>query len=111
MILCALLSAAVWFFARDLDLYAGDDDDYDLELKELRRKRNPKIRSRRATPAVRRRKEGPLASEEGEVTLGSDKGGVTPPEEQDLGFNVMDLSDHLEDSMEVRVANRPLSLY
>jgi hypothetical protein len=112
MIICALLSAAVWHFARDLDLYTGDDSYVDeLELRELRRRRDPKISSRQATPAVRRRKNGPFVSEEGEVTLRSDEDRMKRPEEVAPRFNILDLSDHLEDSMESSSPNRPLSLY
>lgn len=111
MIVCALLSAAVWHFARDLDLYTGDNVyDDDLELIELRRRRNPKISSRKATPAVRRRKDGPVESEEGDVTLrtGDD---WKAPKVLEKEFNVLDISDHLEDSMEASSPDRPLSLY
>jgi sodium-independent organic anion transporter len=103
MILCTLLSAAVWYFARDLDLYSSDDSvDYDeLELKELRRRRNPKITSREATPGIRRRNFIPLASQGGgDVMLPRSDDFAEPPQEVELHFNVMDLSDHMEDSME-----------
>ena len=99
MILCALLSVAVWYFARDLDLYASaDTEDYEeIELKERRRKRDPKISSREATPAARRRKFQPAASQGGGgvmVTRGNDS------EEGRHGVDLLDLSDHMEDSME-----------
>jgi len=99
MILCAVLSAAVWYFARNLDLYTNEDiEDYDaLELKEMRRKRNPKITSRDATPAARRRKFVPVASQGGGdvmVTRGNDWA------EAPHGADLLDLSDHMEDSME-----------
>jgi hypothetical protein len=99
MILCAVLSAAVWYFARDLDLYTSEDnEDYDaLELKELRRKRNPKITSRDATPAVRRRKFVPVASQGGgDVIVTRDNDWA----EAQQGADLLDLSDHMEDSME-----------
>jgi hypothetical protein len=111
MILCALLSAAVWYFARYLDLYASEDSvDYDdLELKELHRKRDPKITSREATPAPRRRKFVPMASQGGgDVMVTRDNDQAEAPEE--LRFNMMDLSDHLEDSMEAPSRNRPQNL-
>jgi hypothetical protein len=110
MALCALLSAAVWYFARDLDLYAGDDND-DLEMEDLTRSRDPKISSRNATPAVRRRKDGPTTSEEDGVTLRSELEKAKQPVEQDFTFSLLDLSDHMEDSMEVSSPNRPLSIY
>jgi hypothetical protein len=37
MFVCALLSAAVWYFARDLDLYSDEDDDGDYEMVEIGR--------------------------------------------------------------------------
>lgn len=108
MIVCALLSAAVWYFARDLDLYAGDDEDGFIEMEDLKRKRNPKISSRQATPAARRRKDVPVTSEHDGVTLRSE---IQQPAEQEFRFNLLDLSDHMDDSMEVPSPNRPLSLY
>jgi len=103
MILCTLLSAAVWYCARDLDLYKSDDSvDYEeLELKERHRKRNPKITSREATPGVRRRSFEPLASQGGGAVMmprGNDM--AEAPLEVELQYTVMDLSDHMEDSME-----------
>jgi hypothetical protein len=111
MIVCALLSAAVWYFARDLDLYAGEDDDDDFEMEDLNRKRDPKIRSRRATPAVRRRKDDPVTSEVDGVTLRNEVEQMRQPVEQAFRFNILELSDHMDDSMEVSSPNRPLSLY
>jgi hypothetical protein len=111
MFVCALLSAAVWYFARDLDLYSDEDDVNDLEMADFPRRRNPKISSRQATPAVRRRKENPVISEEDGVTLRSEVEQMRRPEEQEFRFNLMDLSDHMEDSMEVPSPNRPLSVY
>ena len=113
MILCALLSAAVWYYARDLDLYASEDSvDYDdHELQQLHRTRDPKITSREATPAPRRRKFVPMASQGGGdvmVTRRNNQGEA--PEEVDMRFNMMDISDHLEDSMEVPSRNRPQNL-
>ena len=113
MVLCAVLSAAVWYFARDLDLYPNDDDvdGSVLELKELNSKRDPKITTRRATPGARRRKHGPMASEGGDMTVTSDQDMEGEPEEMQLTFNILELSDHLEDSMEEHTRNRPLSVY
>ena len=102
MILCALLSAAVWYYARGLDLYTSDDSvDYDeLEMKELHRRRNPRITSREATPFIRRRNFMPVASQgAGEVMMPRGNDWTAAPQEVEL-FNVLDLSDHLEDSME-----------
>jgi hypothetical protein len=110
MILCTLLSAAVWYFARHLDLYASEDSvDYDdLELKERRRKRDPKITSREATPAVRHRRFVPAASQGGGgVMVTRDNDLAEAPAEAEVRFNVLDLSDHLEDSMEEPSRNRP----
>jgi hypothetical protein len=112
MILCAVLSAAVWYFARHLDLYACDDSvDYgDLELKELRRKRDPKISSRQATPAARRRKLTPAALQRsGDVMETTDNDEAEEPEEVELSFNVLDISDHMEDSMEELSPKRRMS--
>jgi hypothetical protein len=112
MILCAILSAAVWYCARDLDLYASEDSvDYDdLELKDLRRKRNPKITSREATPAVKRRSFVPLASQGGgDVTVRKDNDFTDATEEVELPFTVLDLSDHMEDSMDEPSHTRRLS--
>jgi len=103
MILCTILSAAVWYFARDLDLYTSDDsvDNNDIELKELRRRRNPRITSREATPGIRRRNFVPLASQGGgDVMMPRGNDWAEAPEEVDLQYTVMDLSDHMEDSME-----------
>jgi hypothetical protein len=113
MIVCALLSVAVWYFARDLDLYSGDDEDDDyFEMQDLKRKRDPKISSRRATPAARRRKDDPVTEEVDGVTLRREVEQLQQqPVEQEFRFNLMDLSDHMDDSMEVPSPNRPLSLY
>ncbi|XP_021914985.1 solute carrier organic anion transporter family member 2B1-like isoform X2 [Zootermopsis nevadensis] len=113
MTVCALLSAAVWYFARDLDLYSGDDDDDDddcFEMEDLNRKRNPKITSRRATPGFRRRQQNPVTSEVDGVTLRSEVERIRQPE-QELGFSILELSDHMDDSMEASSPNRPQSLY
>jgi hypothetical protein len=101
MILCAVLSAAVWYFARGLNLYISEDSvDYDdLELKEWRGNLDPKITSREATPAVRHREFVPVASQGG--------GNVMVMRNND----VLDMSDHLEDSMEeVSRGRRPSGL-
>lgn len=111
MFVCALLSAAVWYFARDLDLYGDEDDADDLEMVDFPRRRDPKISSRRATPAVKRKQENPVTSEEDGVTLRSEVERMRQPEEQEFRFNLMDLSDHMEDSMETPSPNRPPSLY
>ncbi|XP_033611348.1 solute carrier organic anion transporter family member 74D isoform X2 [Cryptotermes secundus] len=109
MFVCALLSGAVWHFARDLDLYSDEDDG--LEMADFPRRRDPKISSRHATPAVKRRKEDPVMSGEDGVTLRREVEQMRQPEEQEFRFNLMDLSDHMEDSMETSSPNRPLSLY
>jgi hypothetical protein len=111
MFVCALLSGAVWHFARDLDLYNDDDDVDGHEMADFPRRRDPKIISRRATPAAKRRKDDPVISGEDGVTLRSELEQMTQPEEQEFRFNLTDLSDHMEDSMEVSSPNRPLSLY
>jgi hypothetical protein len=100
MILCAILSAAVWYFARYLDLYSSDDS-VDFELKELRGIWDPNITSKEATPAATRRNFVPLASQGGgNVMVPRANDWTAAPEEVELTFNVMDISDHLEDSMD-----------
>jgi hypothetical protein len=111
MFVCALLSAAVWYFARDLDLYSDEDDDGDLDMTDFHTRRDPKISSRRATPAARRRKADAATPEEDAVRSKNDAEQLRRPEDQEFRFNLMDLSDHMEDSMEASSPNRPLSLY
>lgn len=111
MFVCALLSGAVWHFSRDLDLYSDEDGVDGLEMADFPRRRDPKISSRHATPAVKRREEDPVISGEDGVTLRSEVEQMRQPEEQEFRFNLMDLSDHMEDSMESSSPNRPLSLY
>ncbi|XP_069675281.1 solute carrier organic anion transporter family member 74D-like isoform X2 [Periplaneta americana] len=115
MVVCAILSIAVWYFARDLDFYAGDDDEELHEMAEFHKIRDPKISSRLATPAVRRRRdEVPTGSEEDVGTLREEIERMSRPFDPDIRFNLHDLSDHMEDSMEVSsptTPNRPLSIY
>jgi hypothetical protein len=111
MFVCALLSAAVWYFARDLDLYSDEDHDGDHEMVDFPRRRDPKIISRRATPAAKRRKGDPVTTDEDGVTLRNEAEQTRKPEEEQFRFNLMDLSDHMEDSMDTSSPNRPLSLY
>jgi hypothetical protein len=80
-------------------------------MVDFPRKRDPKISSRRATPAPKRRNGDPVTSEEDGVTLRNEVEQTRRPDEQEFGFNLMDLSDHMEDSLEASSPNKPLSLY
>ncbi|KAJ9590582.1 hypothetical protein L9F63_016351, partial [Diploptera punctata] len=99
MLVCAVLSGAVWYFARDLDLFGSDvsEDGDELELGPITRRRDSKVSSRQATPHPNRRNN---TEDEGTVQDEIDrmKRQNADPE---LRLNLMDLSDHMEDSMEV----------
>ncbi|PSN45335.1 hypothetical protein C0J52_18707 [Blattella germanica] len=101
MLCCAALSIAVWYFARNLDLYREeeeDDEDDDLiEMREVKRRRNPKISSRQATPAPHRRWRS--GEDVGSVREEIDR--MKQASEPELRFDIMDISDHMDDSMEV----------
>ena len=102
MLVCAILSAAVWYFARKLDLFGGEDNDdvdneLNVELAEVTRRRDSKVSSKQTTPYPHKR-----TNDEDIGTLVDETDRMTrEAAEPELRFNLMDLSDHMEDSMEV----------